>query len=87
MHPTLVTPLELAVVLAALLVAGGALCVAWRSLKTQDRLRVKLDWLRSTSADLQAQLRSYDSVTPADRKRTTLMPAHTAGKLQVRAKP
>lgn len=82
MHPTLVTPLELAVVLAALLVAGGALGVAWRTLAHNDRLRVKMDWLRSTNTDLQAQLRSYESATPADRKKTTLMP--TA--LQVKVK-
>lgn len=75
----------LALVAAALLLTccALALLVAWRALGHSDRLRVKLDWLRSSNEDLKAQLRSYDSATPADRKKTTLMPASvTAAKVK-----
>lgn len=66
--------------------AALAMVVAWRALGHSDRLRVKLDWLRSSNEDLKAQLRSYDSATPADRKKTTLMPANVAGALTTKPK-
>lgn len=86
MQPVTVTPLDIGALTAALLVAGGALAVAWRTLAHNDRLRIKLDWLRSTNETLKSELKSYESATPADRKRTTLMPASSAGALQRKTK-
>lgn len=79
------TLLLLAAVLL-LVAAVGAIAVSWRVLGYADRLRVKLDWLRASNERLQAELKSYDSVTPADRKRTTIMPTQMAGTLSAKPK-
>lgn len=64
----------------------GALAVCWRLLGQNDRLRVKLDWLRSSNHQLAQTVASYESVTPADRKRTTVMPTGLVGTLSAKPK-
>lgn len=64
----------------------GALAVCWRLLGQNDRLRVKLDWLRASNQQMAQTVASYESVTPADRKRTTVMPMGLAGTLSAKPK-
>jgi hypothetical protein len=64
----------------------GALAVCWRLLGQNDRLRVKLDWLRTSNNQLAQTVASYESATPPDRKRTTLMPVGMAGALSAKPK-
>ena len=78
--------LLMAAILLLLVATVGALGIAWRLLQSNDRLRVKMDWLRSNAERMQAELKSYESVTPADRKRTTVMPTGMAGTLSAKRK-
>lgn len=67
------TLLLVAIVLLLVAVAG-ALGVAWRTLGHSDNLRRKMDWLRQANEGLRREVNSYESVTPLERKKTTVMP-------------
>ena len=66
-----------AIVLLLVAVTGG-IGVAWRTLGQHDNLRRKLDWLRQANEGLRREVASYESATPPERKKTTVMP--TQGK-------
>ncbi len=71
--------LLVAIVLLLVATAGG-IGVAWRTLGLNENLRRKLDWLRQANDALRKEIASYESATPAERKKTTVMPTVTAPK-------
>ena len=72
--------LLLVAVALLLLSTAGSVGVAWRTLNANESLRRKLDWLRQANDGLRKEVASYESATPPERKKTTVMPAGMAPK-------